>query len=113
MSLNRFLGKNWLACLLVSLHSLLIVLWAWIELDNAWNDMNPTMIVMAALYVIDYPINQLLTYLVSPTTQTGTYLAALLLFGGVFWFAVGSFFAAIGRRLGRAAIWRHVPKVTS
>jgi hypothetical protein len=113
MSLDRFVARNWFACTLVLLHTLLIAAWAWIELDDAWNDMNPTMLVMAALHVADYPIHQLLRLIFSPATGTGTVLAATLAFGGLFWFGVGLVAAAVIRWFGRTFAARRVLRIAA
>lgn len=97
MSFDRFIGRHWFACLLVALHTLLVGIYAWIELDKAWNDMNPTMLVMMSLYVIDYPIHQLLRPLINGTESTGTYLVVLAILGGAFWFAVGTAVTYVSR----------------
>lgn len=89
MSIDQFVGRHRFALALVALHSLLVGAYAWIELDGAWNDMNPTMLVMAALHVVDYPIHLVLHPLINNVEDTGTYLAALLVLGGAFWFVVG------------------------
>lgn len=111
MNLDRFVRRNWLACMLVVLHTLLVAAWAWIELDNAWNDMNPTMLVMAALHVADYPVHQLLRLVLSPSTGTGTILAATLVLGGLFWFGIGLVAAAIVRWIGRTFASRQLSKI--
>lgn len=90
MSIDRFISRYWFALTLTGLHTLLVAAWAWIELNDAWNDMNPTMLVMAALHVVDYPIHLVLAPLVNLAQNTGNYLASLLLVGGAFWFVVGS-----------------------
>lgn len=90
MSIDRFIGRHRLASLLVALHTLMVGAFVWIELNHAWNDMNPTMLVMAALHVFDYPVNAVLQPLINSAENLGTYLAALLVLGGVFWFIVGT-----------------------
>jgi hypothetical protein len=90
MSTDRFISRHWFACLLVALHTLLVGIYAWIELDHAWNDMNPTMLVMMSLHVVDYPVHQVLRHLISIQESPGTYLAVLLVAGGAFWFALGT-----------------------
>jgi hypothetical protein len=101
MNINRFITQNWFALSLVSLHTLLVGAWAWIELDGAWNDMNPTMFVMAALYIVDYPIHFVLHPLINQFENTGTYLVATLVAGGTFWYAVGWLFTLFARALRR------------
>lgn len=91
MSIDQFAGRHRFALALVVLHTLLVGIYAWIELDDAWNDMNPTMLVMAALYIVDYPIHVVLRPLINNFEHTGTYLALLLVLGGAFWFVVGMF----------------------
>jgi uncharacterized membrane protein len=90
MIIDRFIRRNWFACLLVTLHTLLVGAYAWIELNDAWNDMNPTLLVMMALYVVDYPIHLALRPLINNAESIGTYLAALFMLGGAFWFIVGT-----------------------
>ncbi len=89
MSIDNFIKRHWFALSLVSLHTLLVIAFAWIELDNAWNDMNPTMLVMAALHVGDYPVLHLLDALGFTVEQMGTYLVMLSITGGLFWFGIG------------------------
>ena len=60
MSIDKFIRRHSLACLLAAIHTLLIGAYAWIELNHAWNDQNPTMLVMAALHVGDYPVEAVL-----------------------------------------------------
>jgi hypothetical protein len=113
MSLDRFVARNWFACTLVVLHTLLVALYAWIELDDAWNDMNPTMLVMAALHVVDYPIHQLLRLVISPATGVGTFLAATLVLGGLFWSGVGLVAAAVTRWIARMFTSRRVSRMAA
>jgi hypothetical protein len=89
MSIDAFVRRNLFPLLLLTLHTVLVGAYAWIELDHAWNDMNPTMLVMAALHVFDYPIHLVLHEFVNMGQQIGTYLATLLVLGGAFWFSVG------------------------
>jgi hypothetical protein len=90
LSFDRFASRHWLALLLVCLHTLLVVAYAWIELDHAWNDMNASMLVMAGLHIVDYPIHMLLQPLFRGGDNTGSYLATLLVVGGAYWFALGT-----------------------
>ena len=89
MSIDNFIHRNRLACLLMALHTLLVGAYAWIELNHAWNDMNPTMLVMAAMHVVDYPIHLVLSPFFGAGQQVGSYLFATLILGGIFWFAIG------------------------
>lgn len=89
MNIDRFVHRHWFALTLVAVHTLLIGAYAWIELDHAWNDMNPTMLVMAALHVADYPLLQLLQPIFHNVDRPGTFLAVLLVLGGAYWFALG------------------------
>src|SRR6188768_1876500 len=97
MTSNRFLSNHWFALSLVALHTSLVGAYAWIELDHAWNDMNATMLVMAGLHIVDYPIHALLQPLFHGTERIGTYLAALTISGGAFWFIVGALLTKAGR----------------
>ena len=106
MSIDRFVSRHWFALLLAALHTILVGAWAWIELDNAWNDMNPTMLVMMALYVVDYPIHLLLRPFIDNVEQTGTYLAATLVLGGAFWFTVGTLISYACRALRHMTVGR-------
>ena len=90
MSKDRFVSRHWFALSLVALHTLLIAAYAWIELDDAWNDMNPTMLVMAGLHVVDYPIHMLLQPLFQGGDNLGSYLTTLFVLGGAYWFAIGT-----------------------
>jgi hypothetical protein len=90
MSIGGFVSRNWFACLLVALHTLLVGAFAWIELNDAWNDMDATALVMAGLYTVDYPIHLVLPPLIDSSQNTGIYLAVLLVLGGAFWFLVGA-----------------------
>src|SRR5262245_19820245 len=104
MNIDRFIRRHWFACLLVALHTLLVGAYAWIELDDAWNDMNSTMLVMVAMAKIDYPIHLLLQPLINNQQSTGTYLAALLVLGGAFWFAVGTIVSYVSRQVTQTLI---------
>jgi hypothetical protein len=106
MSIDRFFRRHPLACILVALHTLLVGAYAWIELNHAWNDMDPTMLVMAGLHLADYPIHLLLQPLFDRVDQTGSYLAALLVVGGAYWFAIGAIIEFAGRRLLRLLLGR-------
>jgi hypothetical protein len=106
MSIDRFASRYWFGLLLVALHTLLVGAWTWIELDDAWNDMNPTMLVMAALHIVDYPIHLVLRPFIDNVEQTGTYLAATIVLGGMFWFVVGTLVAYACRALRQIAIAR-------
>jgi hypothetical protein len=90
MSIDQFVCRHSLACLFVAIHTLLIGAYAWIELNHAWNDQNPTMLVMAALHVGDYPVAAVLHPIFDGTERLGTYLAALLVIGGAYWFCIGT-----------------------
>lgn len=90
MSIDSLVKRHWFACLLVALHTLLVSAYAWIELDHAWNDMNPTMLVMLAMAKIDYPIHLVLQPFINNQQSIGNYLVATPVLGGAFWFAVGS-----------------------
>lgn len=107
MAFEQFILRHRFASLLVGMHAVLLFVWAWIELDGAWNDMNPTMLVWAAFYVVDYPIHWALNPWVDSTQQTGTYLVLVLLFGSVYWFAIGSLVARAFNELCRLCSGRH------
>lgn len=106
MSIERFLNHHWFACFLVALHTLLVGTWVWIELNDAWNDMNPTMLVWFAFRVFDYPVHLILHPFIDNVAQTGTYLAATLVIGGAFWFAIGTLAAHACRWVRRSPICR-------
>jgi hypothetical protein len=106
MSIDQFLNRHRFACFLVALHTLLVGAWAWIELNDAWNDMNPTMLVWVAFRVFDYPIHVILHPLIDNVGHTGNYLAATLVLGGAYWFAIGTFAAQVSRWVRRLPIWR-------
>ena len=89
MSVDRFIAHNRIACTFVAIHTLLIGAYACIELNHAWNDMNPTMLVMAAFHIVDYPIHVVLRPFFAGGQQLGSYLVATLILGGAFWFAIG------------------------
>ncbi|MFO0789361.1 MAG: hypothetical protein U0805_07885 [Pirellulales bacterium] len=89
MSIDRFISHNRFAVVLVAAHSMLVAAYAWIELNHAWNDMNPTMLVMAGLHLADYPLHVPLSLAIN-AQSVGTYLASLLVVGGVYWFAIGT-----------------------
>jgi hypothetical protein len=99
MSIDLLVSRHWFACLLVVLHTLLVGVYAWIELDDAWNDMNPTMLVMLAIATIDYPIHLVLQPLINNQQSIGTYLAATLVLGGAFWFAMGTIVTYVCRQM--------------
>lgn len=106
MSIERFLSRHRFACFLVALHTLLVGAWAWIELNNAWNDTKPTMLVWVAFRMFDYPIHLILHPFIDNVAQTGTYLVATLVLGGAFWFAIGTLASHVFRWVGRLPIWR-------
>ena len=101
MSIDQFIRRHSLACLLVGIHTLLIGAYAWIELNHAWNDQNPTMLVMAALHVGDYPVAALLHPIFDGTERLGTYLATLLVVGGAYWFGIGTIMTYAWRGIRR------------
>jgi hypothetical protein len=76
--------------ILVALHTLLITLAAVIESLSAWDDMSPTMLVMFAIYIFDYPIHYVFRLLGVCPNQIGLWYAAqLVATGGMLWFGVG------------------------
>jgi hypothetical protein len=56
-----------------------------------------------ALYIVDYPFHLLLRPLIDGSEYVGTYLVAILVLGGVFWFIVGSIVTYIIRAAVDAA----------
>jgi hypothetical protein len=106
MSMDRFIRRHWFACVLVAIHTSLIGAFAWIELNHAWNDQNPTMLVMAALHIADYPIAAALHPLLDGSERLGNYLVTLLIVGGAYWFAIGSLATYAWRGVGRVSVKR-------
>jgi hypothetical protein len=99
LSVDHFLGRHWLACLLLALHTVLIAAVGWVQLDNGWDDMNPTFLLLLGFQSIDAPIHWLLRPLIDVGQLPGTYLAATMVLGGLFWFALGSLLSFVGRGL--------------
>ncbi len=106
MNIDRFVSRNWFALLLVALHMLLLVGAAWITLDNAWNDMHPTFLLLIAFQTVDAPILWVLTPVVDAVKTPGTLLAATFVLGTPFWFAVGTFVTYACRALHQLKIGR-------
>ena len=84
-------------------HTLLVEIATWIELNDAWNDMNPTMLVAMSLYAIDYPVIKFLEQFVDRQHEAGTFLYGLKVLGGLFWFAIGMGLSAAGLAIGKLA----------
>ncbi len=80
----------WIPLVLVALHTLLITAAAVIDSLSAWDDMSPTMLIMFAIYVFDYPIHYVFRLLGLFPSQIGLWYAAqLVATGGLLWFGVG------------------------
>lgn len=88
-----------LPIVLLVLHTLLIEAYSLIELEDAWNDMNPTMLVAVAVSIVDRPLIALLGRFVDFQEHPGVFLMALKLLGGLLWFSVGLFLTAVFMRL--------------
>jgi hypothetical protein len=102
MSIDRFVSRNWFAVTLLVSHTLLIAAAAVIEINDAWNDMNPTFLVMLGIYYIDIPLRFVLEPLINTADGPANYLAALMVLGGAFWFVVGTAVTYIVRAAKRA-----------
>ncbi len=90
MSIDRFVRRNWFACLLVVLHTLMIVGLGWAHLDGAAHDMSPAFLLILAVRYIDAPVLWLLNAWFQNSERVGTNLAVVFLLGGAFWFVVGT-----------------------
>jgi hypothetical protein len=106
MSIDRFISRNPLACALVVLHTLLLGVCVWIQLDGAWNDMNPTMVVGMAMYGMDAPIHWMLGSWLDMKELPGTYATALLVLGTALWFIIGTLLTLAYRGLRRTSMLR-------
>jgi hypothetical protein len=79
-----------LPLILASLHTLLATVAGAIEFASAWDDMNPTMLVMLAIMAVDYPIHQAFMHAgLFPNDRTAWYPTQLVFTGALLWFTVG------------------------
>ncbi len=108
MSIDRLISRNPLACALVLVHTLLWGACVWIELDDAWNDMNPTMAVGMAMYAMDVPIHWLPRSGFEIKEINGIYAATVLFLGTAMWFTIGMLITLAFRGLRRISI-RKIP----
>jgi len=83
-------GKLWLPLVFATLHTILITIASAIEYASAWDDMNPTLLVMIAAYFFDFPIHAAYRHLgLLPEGPALWYFAQLIVTGGLMWFGVG------------------------
>lgn len=82
--------RGWaLPLALLAAHTLLLEVATAIELNDAWNDQNASLLVALAVAVIDAPVAWAIRPLVDAPSQPGTYFLLLKVLGGVYWFGVG------------------------
>ena len=81
----------WLPLAILALHTILYSIVAVIDFAAAWDDMSPTMLVLFAVYIIDYPVHAVYEYLgLFPNGPDRLWYAAqLVLIGGLLWFLFG------------------------
>jgi drug/metabolite transporter (DMT)-like permease len=82
----------WLPLAIVALHTILYSIAAVIDYAAAWDDMSPTMLVLFAMYIFDYPVHAVYKYLgLFPTNELDRlwYAAQLVLIGGLLWLLFG------------------------
>jgi hypothetical protein len=84
-----FAKTPWLAAYLGVLHALLAGAAVTIELLDAWNDMNATMLVAIALQIVDYPMWMLADALVPPNVSRTAVVVSVAIFGTIVWMFVG------------------------
>jgi hypothetical protein len=71
------------------LHALLGGTAVAIEIFDAWNDMNPTMLVWMAFHYIDYPLWMLVTTFAPVNSSAMAEIVFVAVVGTLAWFAVG------------------------
>lgn len=84
--------RFWLPLTLTAFHTVLVTIASAIEYASAWDDMSPTMLVMMAGYILDFPIHFAFMQLqFAPRLERLEfwYLAQLVVTGGLLWFGVG------------------------
>ena len=83
-------GGAWFPLAFATLHTILFTIVAVIDYTSAWDDMSPTMLVLFAVYIVDYPIHWAYTYLgLFPNGLELWYGAQLVVAGGLLWLGVG------------------------
>ena len=92
----------WLPLAIVALHTILYSIAAVIDCAGAWDDMSPTMLVLFAIYIFDYPVHAVYKYLgLFPNALDDRlwYAAQLVLVGGLLWLVFGWILQVLGSSL--------------
>ena len=97
----RFSNAPWLAIWLGLLHALLAGSAVAIQLLDAWNDMNATMLVWVAFRWVDYPLWLLADALAPSNASITSHFVVVAILGTVAWMLVGLITQAIGRVITR------------
>ena len=95
----------WLPLAIVALHTILYSVAAVIDYAAAWDDMSPTMLVLFAMYIFDFPVHAVYTYLgLFPTDESDHlwYMAQLVIIGGLLWLLFGFILQVVGTSLSAA-----------
>lgn len=103
MTNDRFRGWALPLVLLVA-HTLLLEAATALELNDAWNDQNASMLVALAVPVVDAPVAWLVGSSADWESEPGTYLLLLKALGGAFWFGVGWVVVRAYRAMRRAPV---------
>ena len=95
--------RDWvLPIVLLTAHTLLLETATAIELNDAWNDQNASLLVALTIPVVDAPVAWAVRPLVDSQSQPGTYYLLLKVLGGAFWFGVGWLATLVFRSLAVA-----------
>jgi hypothetical protein len=82
--------RFWLPLILTAFHTVLVTIASAIEYASAWDDMSPTMLVLMAAYILDFPIHFAFRQFAPRLEGLELwYLAQLVVTGGLLWFGVG------------------------
>jgi hypothetical protein len=83
------IGKRyWLAMLLATLHAMLTMIVIMIEMAEAWNDMNPTILFGMLFYYANYPIISIVQHFSTPQYPGAGGVLLVGLIGTVMWYIV-------------------------
>ncbi len=100
-----------LPLVLASLHTLLATVAGAIEYASAWDDMNATMLILMAVYMVDLPIHQTWEYFgLFPDRRTTWYPTQLVITGALLWFAIGLLLHLVMSWMRHAYRWLRKPR---
>ena len=91
------MSQSWLAALLGVGHASLSGTAVAIQLFDAWNDMNATMLVWVAFKFVDYPLWLLVNALTSPNTSTTAIFVSVAILGTIAWTLIGLILQTVWR----------------